>query len=331
VIGLNTLRWNGSPGHYEVHYLTTTDPGTGIGLWIRQTMLAPTDPTRSPTCSLWFMATFPDAPAVARKVTLPIAEMAAESAPFRLRTGTAELTDHGLRGEIEDARWDLRWEPGRGYQHVSPVLQRARVAKTVLVLPHGDVSVSGTVTLPGGRELRLDGVHGGQAHLWGSKHSARWAWAHCGDFVDADGVPQPGTFVDGVSVYVPRLGHEVGPSSPVVGRILDQDFLATSPIAVLRAPSEFALTSWTVEATAGARRVSCEVDAPRESLVGVTYTDPDGDQAYCYNSEVASMRASVFDRSGGRWGLRQTLISRGRAHFEYGQREPVPGLELHLS
>jgi hypothetical protein len=330
VTELNTLRWDGSPGHYEVHYLTTTDPRTGVGLWIRQTMLAPLG-GGDPTCSAWFMATFPDAPAVARKITLPATEMSAEAAPFRLRTGPAELTDDSMRGSVEDASWDLRWQPGKGYQHVSPLLQRAKIAKTILVLPHGDVAVSGTVTLPDGRELRLDGAHGGQAHLWGSKHSARWTWAHCGDFADADGASQAGTFVDGVSVFVPRLGREVGPSSPVVGRILGEDFLATSPLAVLRAPSRFALTSWTFEATAGSRRIAGEVDAPRESLVGVTYTDPDGDQAYCYNSEVASMRVSVFDRSGGRWRLRQTLISRGRAHFEYGQREPVPGLDLHLS
>lgn len=327
--GLNALRWNGKPGHYEVHYLTTTDPESGTGLWIRQTMLAPAD--GDPVCSVWFMATFPDAPAVARKVTRPIAEMDCADEPFALRTAGCELSDRGMRGSVDDASWDLTWEPGRGYEHVSPLLQRARVAKTVLVLPHGDVRVSGTVTLPGGRELRLDGVHGGQAHLWGSKHSARWTWAHCGDFADPDGAPLPGTFLDGVSVFVPRFGREIGPSTPVVGRILGEDFLATSPLGVLRSPSRFGLTSWSFEVTSGARRLNCEVDAPRESLVGVTYTDPDGEQAWCYNSEVASMRVSVFDRAAGRWTLRATLTSRGRAHFEYGQREPVAGLELQLT
>lgn len=327
--GLNALRWNGSPGHYEVHYLTTTDPQSGVGLWIRQTMLAPI--AGPATCSVWFVATFPDAPAVARKLTLPIAQQHTGSEPFALRSGPAELTDRGMRGAIDDVAWDMRWEPGRGYEHVSAVLRRAKIAKTVLVLPHGDVRVSGTVTLPGGRKLTLDAAHGGQAHLWGSKHSARWAWAHCGDFADADGAPQPGTFVDGVSVYVPRLGREVGPSTPVVGRILGEDFQATAPLSVLRAPSRFGLTSWNFEVATKDRRLNCEVDAPRASLAGVTYTDPDGDQAWCYNSEVASMRVSVFDRARGGWALRQTLISRGRAHFEYGQREPVPGLELHLS
>src|SRR5215218_3865628 len=156
------------------------------------------------TCSVWFVATFPDAPAVARKVTLPIARMSAQADPFALRTGDCELTDHGMHGAIDDARWDLHWEPGAGYRHVNRILERAGVAKTILVLPQGDVAVSGTVGLPGGRTLTLDGAHGGQAHLWGSKHSARWTWAHCGDFEDADGTPQPGTFLDGVSVFTPR-------------------------------------------------------------------------------------------------------------------------------
>lgn len=328
--GLNALRWDGEPGHYEVHYLTTTDPATGVGLWIRQTMLAPTDPAHPATCAIWFVATFPGAPAVARKETLPISEMHAYADPFRLRTGRAELTDRGMRGVVQDATWDLAWAPGRGYRHVSRPLERTGVARTVLVLPHGDLAISGTVVLPGGRELVLDSAHGGQAHLWGSKHSARWTWAHCGDFTDAEGEPQTGTFLDGVSVYVPRFGREVGPSTPVVGRFEGEDFAATSPLAVLRGPSSFGLTSWAFATTAGKRRLDVEVDAPRASLVGVTYTDPDGDQAYCYNSEVASMRVSVLDRAHGRWTLRRRLVSDGRAHFEYGQRSPVPGLELQL-
>jgi hypothetical protein len=328
-VGLNTLQWDGSPGHYEVYYLTTTDPATGTGLWIRYTMLAPDE--GDATCSLWFIATPPEGPALARKATFPAEQLSAESEPFWLRIADAELSDRGMRGRFEDVSWELSWEPGQGYEHVSSLLRKAKVAKTVLVLPHGDVAVSGTVRA-GDRELRLDGVHGGQAHLWGSKHASRWAWAHCGDFADADGAPRPGSFVDGVSVVVPRLGREVGPSTPVVGRFLDDDFAATSPLAVVRAPSRFGLTSWSFEVTDGKRRVSGEVDAPRESLAGVTYTDPDGEHAYCYNSEAASMRLSVLDKAsrGSGWVLRDTLISHGRAHFEYAQREPVPDVELHL-
>jgi hypothetical protein len=321
---LNVLQWDGTPGHYEVYYLSATDPASGIGLWIRYTMVAPL--SGDATCSLWFMAMDPAGDVrVGRKVWFPVDRLVAEPEPFRLTIGDSELSDRGMAGGFEDVQWELSWQPGRAYQHVHPLLRRGRIAKTVLVLPHADVAVHGTVSF-GGRELTLEGARGGQAHLWGSKHANRWAWVHCNDFAGHEGA-----FVDGVSVFVPRFGREIGPSTPVVGRFAGEDFVATGPAAVVRAPSRFGLTSWHFEATSGKRRIVGEVDAPRASLVGVTYNDPDGDLAYCYNSEAATMRLSVFDKSGrGRsgWVLRDTLQADGRAHFEYAQREPVPGLDL---
>ena len=97
----------------------------------------------------------------------------------------------------------------------------------MLVLPHADVAVDGHGGF-GGRELTLDGARGGQAHLWGSKHANRWAWVHCNDFATLDGTPRRGDFVDGVSVFVPRFGREIGPSTPVVGRLLGEDFVANA-------------------------------------------------------------------------------------------------------
>lgn len=331
-MSLNTLRWDGRPGHYEVYYVSLTDPATGVGAWIRATMLAPLHGPA--TCSLWLMAMDPSSGEVlARKADWPVERLHASSDPFRLAIGDAELTDGSFRGAFGDVAWDLTWAPGRGHEHVHPLLQRAKVAKTVLVLPHADVAIDGTIRLPR-RELTLDGARGGQAHLWGSQHAQRWTWAHCGDFRSARGEPRPDTFVDGVSVYVPRFGREVGPSTPVVGRFLGEDFAATSPLRVLRAPSRFGLTSWRFEAVDGKRKIVGEVDAPRSLLAGVTYHDPDGAPAYCYNSEVASMRISVWDKAwGGRfpWLLRDTLVADGRAHFEYAQRRPVDGLPLHLT
>ena len=66
------------------------------------------------------------------------------------------------------------------------------------------------------------------------------------------------------------------------------------------------------------------MDADRAQLAGVTYHDPDGALAYCYNGETATMRLELMDRRG-----RQTeFVAPGRAHFEYAQRTPVPDVEL---
>ena len=328
---LNALQWDGDPGHYEVYYLSATDRGSGVGLWIRYTMVAPLE--GDATCSLWFMAMDPAGGLVGRKHTQPAADLHATAEPFELRIGDSVLTDHGMTGGFEDVSWDLRWDPSvPPAEHVHPFLRRAKIAKTILVLPHPAFAVEGSVTFDG-RTLELDGAAGGQAHLWGSKHASRWAWVHCNDFEGLDGQPRADTWIDGVSVFVPRFGREIGPNTPVVGHVAGQHFASTSPLRVTRNDSRFGLTSWHFEAIDGSRKIVGDVDAPRDRLVGVTYNDPDGDLAYCYNSEVASMHLRVWERDrsvGEGWRLLDELTAPGRAHFEYAQRDTVPELELQV-
>jgi hypothetical protein len=322
----NALQWDGSPGHYEVYYVSLTDRGSGTGAWIRYTMVAPLD--GEATCSLWYMAMEPGGGLVGRKGSWPAADLEATADPFELRIGDAVLSDRGMKGGFEDVAWDLAWEPTLpAAEHVHPLLRRAKIAKTILVLPHPDLAISGTIS-HGGREIALDGARGGQAHLWGSKHAARWTWAHCNDFESiSTGEPQTETYFDGVSVFVPRFGREIGPNSPVVGRFGGRDFRSTGPLQVTRSTSRFGLTSWHLKASDGDRRLVSDVEADRDALVGVTYHDPDGDLAYCYNSETASMQLRVWE--GER--LVEELTAPGRAHFEYAQREPIDGLELQVT
>jgi hypothetical protein len=111
-----------------------------------------------------------------------------------------------------------------------------------------------------------------------------------------------------------------------VGRFDRRDFRSTGPIRVARNTSAFDLTGWQLTAADGERRVSVQVEADRDRMVGVTYHDPDGERAYCYNTETASMRVGVWDRDR----LVDELTAPGRAHFEYAQRDPVAGLELQV-
>jgi hypothetical protein len=183
----NALRWNGGPGHYEVYYVTLTDPGTGAGFWIRYTMVAPLAQTGAQSgAALWFLAVDPR-------------------------------------------------PPGGG-----------------------------------------------------------------------------------------RFGRKA--SCPIDGR----DFRSTSPRRVLSNRSRFSPDGWRFEVVDGSRRLVGEVEAERGSLAGVTYHDPDGELAHCYNSETCSMRLHLYERSRAvrGWVHRSTLEAPGRAHFEYAQRTPLPDLEL---
>ena len=97
---------------------------------------------------------------------------------------------------------------------------------------------------------------------------------------------------------------------------------------VARNPSEFDLDRLALRgARPGGAGSRATVSARREDLVGVTYHDPDGELAYCYNTEVADMRLEVFERDGrrGAWRKVDELRSDGRAHFEYAQRDADRG------
>jgi hypothetical protein len=171
----NALQWDGRPGHYEVYYLTLTDPQTGIGFWIRYTMVAPLEPATAPaTCALWFLAMDPRPGrkrTFGRKRTLPIEHLRAQTRPFELQIGESTLSDSELSGGFEDVGWELRWEPAEShYEHVNPLLRRTKLAQTVLVLPHADLTIDGRISF-GGEVVELAGAKGGQAHLWGSKHA----------------------------------------------------------------------------------------------------------------------------------------------------------------
>ncbi|HSC04503.1 MAG TPA: hypothetical protein VLC49_14330 [Solirubrobacteraceae bacterium] len=321
----NALRWDGRAGHYEVFYLTLTDGASGVGVWIRYTMTAPGE------AALWFVADDPGRGVIARKALRPIDKLQARSG--ELRIGDALLADDRMVGGFDDVAWDLGWTAsGRSYKHVHPVAERLGLAQSVLELPHADLAIEGAVTYAGTR-LELQGARGGQAHIWGSKHADNWAWVHCNDLHDDRGEPVPGAFIDAVSVRTRRGGREIGPFTPVVGRFEGRDFLSVSPLRVLTNWSSYALSGWRFEAIADVRKLVVEVDAEREHLAGVTYHDPDGDLAYCYNTETASIRLHLYERAPrvGGWTHAAAFGAQGRAHFEYAQRTPVLDRELHLT
>jgi hypothetical protein len=328
----NDLRWTGRPGHYEVYYLTLTDRATGVGVWIRYTMLAPLDSsTGEPSCALWFAAMDPRPGGIgtlARRQTFPIDRLKSTPDPFELRLAESTLSDGGMTGGFDEFWWNLRWKPAAGpHVPINPLLGRLGLARTVFVLPHADVLVSGSLGI-GSQRIDLADVPAGQAHLWGTEHAETWAWARCSDLSAPDGEPVRGAFFDGVSALVRRFGRTLGPNTPIVGCLDGRAFQSTSPRRLLGNASRFDVHGWDFEAVAGSRKLVAQVRPTPEHLVGVTYQDPDGREAYCYNSEIASVQLQILERAGGDWRGTQTLSAAGRCHFEFGTRTPVPGIEL---
>ena len=327
----NALRWDGGPGHYEVWYVTLTDPASGIGVWIRYT-IARAGRRRRPSarCGSWRWRRDGDALRAhgdaSRSTELD--RRATTRSRSRSPAPTCQRPRHG-------GRHRARWRGScRGSRACGPTRSSIRSCGAP-----GSPRPSSSSRTPTSRSR----APSGSAAACSSSTAPAAARPTCGaratppagrgrtatTFAAPDGEPRRDTFVDAVSVYVERLGRELGPSTPVVGRFRGEDFSATSPVALVRARSRFGLThAGTSRRATAPRRIVGEVDAPRETLVGVTYHDPDGRPAYCYNSEVASMRLSVWDRTArGRfgWTLRDTLLRRrARALRVRPARSPWP-------
>jgi hypothetical protein len=139
----NQLQWTGQSGHFEAYYLTLTDRASGLGFWIRYTLLARVNSSAQPrTCGLWFLAMDP----VRREATAALSTFRSNHSRVRVTRSSrsvheAWLSDRGMGANVlPDVEWNLSWTPSsRHNEHVDPLLRRARLARTVLVLPHADL------------------------------------------------------------------------------------------------------------------------------------------------------------------------------------------------
>ena len=278
-------------------------------------------------CALWLVAMAPDGDRFARKATFPATELDAATDPFRAdarrgrpqrpRRGAATSTRRRVGAVVGAAPAALR---------VRPPAPRARRGRQDRARPPArrPRDLAGPCRL-GERACSSSTAPAAARPTCGApRHAARWAWTHCNDLRGADGAPRPDTFVDAVSVYVERLGRELGPSTPVVGRFRGEDFAATDPVALVRARSRFGLSTWRFEARDGRaadrrRGRRAAGDARRRHLPRPRRrARPTATTARWPRCGSPSGTAPPAGALG--WTLRDALVADGRAHFEYGQR-----------
>jgi hypothetical protein len=323
--------WDGTRrGHYEVWYLTVNHRPSKTGFWIRYTLEAPTDPSHEPYAQLWFAAFFADEPTrnFALNRRFPVSALQADAAPFQVTIGDAVLGHGHARGALQGnghaASWDLRWLPAATtHRHLPDLIYATPFADTRVLSPNLDVPVRGTITIDGQR-LELDGEPGGQTHVWGRKHAHAWAWGHCNAFEG-----QRGAAFETLTAQLKR-GPFVLPPLTVATLYLDGAVHRFTGLRdTLRNRGRFASDErgarYQLTAQDGTTRLVGEFVARPQDLVGAVYADPDGDPAYCANTEVGDLVLTLWQRRGllGRWQETAQLRATGTAHFEVGSRRPA--------
>lgn len=329
----NRTVWDGSRrGLYEVYYLKFNDARSGTAYWIRYTLLAPLRGRGDPIAEVWAIAFDARDPRknLALRETHPIADLRVRRDPFRFEVGSAFLEEGRAVGELrrgkDRIRWDLSFDPSGEPFLPMPgrLLYRLPVPKTKWIIPHIDVRFRGTVEVRG-RKISLRDAPGQQTHLWGTKHAERWVWGHCNAFAE-----DPTAVFEGISPQIRLAGWLTPPGSFFFVRHRGAWWRFAGLIQGFRHRSDNRFPVWTFEAEAGSRRIEGEMRGDVADFVGVEYTDPDGQKAWCFNTKVGEMTLRLFERTGGAWTPAATLTSRGTTALEFTERTRDPRVAIRI-
>lgn len=320
----NQCRFDGSPGHYEVWYLTGNHQPSQTGFWIRYTLESPLPGCGSAYAQLWF-AHF-DARDPTRNVALnrkyPIESFTTLSDPFAIAIDEHSLRADRASGHIagagHEASWDLQWIPTtHTHRQLPGVMYRfGGLGETTVLTPNLDLAVRGSLAVDG-RTFELTGCPAAQTHLWGRKHAFHWAWGHCNSFVG-----RPGAALELLSVVLRRRGVNL-PRLTLFALYLDgrvHRFNEFRHTLVTGARIERCRLGF--HGRSARWRVEGEYSCRPGDMVVAPYVDPDGEPSWCSNTEVADLRVTVFERRGPfGWREHAQLLAPRCGHFEIGARQ----------
>lgn len=307
---MNHRRFEGKVGTYEVWYLTWNDPKTDCGYWLRYVIESPN--TGEPYGEYWFARFDPKDPArtfgVHKRILPTVLDGSSASGSF-------SAAGHSVA-------WNLRWPPAREPITLFPDLAyRYKIGETTFVTPNPRVPLSGELVVDGER-VTLDGAPMGQSHLWGTKHAYAWSWAHCADF---EGAP------DAVLEFLAARMHRRGVTLPplVMARLdLDGEQHEMNQFRhVARNRASWTGTRLDFTAKNASVKIQGSFTCEPHEMIVAPYLDPDGTEVFCSNTEIGTLRMTVFRRSlVGRWREHRTLIGKRRGHFEVGGRKRDPAV-----
>lgn len=328
----NKMRWDRRSSDFmEVWYSTLNHSPTGGGLWLRYTLTAPR--AGDPYCELWAFFFDPSGRRTfAGKNRFPASHLGTPNGRddgALVRIGDSWLSENHLEGRVtandRALEWSLDLEPaGRTFQHL-PAAVRGRVEKRVSTVcsPNFSVPFTGTVTLDG-EVLHFESEIGSQSHRWGRKHSTSWSWAHCSEF---DG--NEGTVFEGLAARA-SLGPIPAPTTTFLYLRHAGEDLAFNDLrrAVVSSKSRYMLPTWAFTASGSDARIVGAARFKVADAVQVAYADPDGSPRFCANSEIADLAIELYRRTDSGWKHSQSLTSLGKAHLEFGRRQPFPELPV---
>ena len=304
--------------YYESRFIRANDPGRARALWLRSTLLLPT--AGVPVADSWVMLFDPDGSGNrALKQPHPIDQSDYRYDTWTARIGETSIDDWSASGSVSardrSARWNLRITPGSAapVKLLTDRAYKARfpTAKTTVRDPLA--RFDGSVALD---DLRFEvaGWSGSVNHNWGRRHTPAYAFGQVCGF---DGAPESSLEI--VTAHAGIGAVSLPAATLFVLRHDGREVAARSVLATRHTRGDYRPFSWSFGARVNGVAVQGEITAQPDDVIGLTYTDTDGESKYCYNSALATCRIHL----SGRAIAETELTATRRAMFEIltGARE----------
>ncbi len=303
-------------GGYESYYARAVDPESGRAVWLRHTVHA-AGGGEPPVGSIWLTLFGAGDGVRATKESTP--DIAPSPAGDWIRIGGSSFGPNGVEGEIDGARWSLRWESGeRELHHLpSPILYRTPLPKTKPVSPLPAARIGGEVEI-GDTRFELHSWPGMVGHNWGRQHAERWIWLHGVAFEEHQGAWLDlvlGRVLVGTRV-LPWIASGVlslGEHRYRIGGLARRPQVDASPAALSL-----------VCGGSGSTSLALRAESPIQQTVVWRYADPDGSEHHVANCSAAALEVQFR----GRHGDEVMLTTRFGGAYELGMRETSHGLAV---
>ena len=321
------LRYEGAlarHGHVESWFLKANDPRSRRALWLKWTVWAGDRAPAAAIAEVWAVAFGAARGQVAVKTAVPFDGGLAhfDARGLDVTVDGCSLTATSAKGRVESGgrviAYDLTIDPRGGplLHYPSAWMYSGPWPAQKLASPIPSARVSGTFEVQG-ETWAVDGWPGMVGHNWGSRHSPRYAWAHCNAWEGADDF-----LFEGVSGGAGP--HGLG--GTVLCFRLDGVRHDLNGLRSL-AHNTGAITPrrWTFRGRARDVAIDGEMWAESDDFVGLFYENPSDPPTHCLNSKLAQARLEIEVRG------RAPFVAMSRAAaLEIGTTDPTHGVRMYV-
>jgi hypothetical protein len=318
-------------GHYESFFQRANHPTRPVAFWIRYTIFSPENHPEEAIGELW--AIYFDgetASHVAVRKELPLDHCIFEKSVFSVEVDDAVLKPGILKGSASSGGHNISWNLDY-YGMEKPLfllpqkLYKMPFPKAKLLVGLPMATYNGLLTVDD-KSIDIENWMGSQNHNWGVRHTDHYAWGQVAGFDT-----HPDSFLEVATARI-KIGPFCSPfMTPIVLRHNGQEIAFNTIVqSLLRAKGSFCYFVWTFCSKTKDFLLEGTISAPKESFVGLIYSNPPGGVKHCLNTKIAACELKLFPKRQNKLDKPEIFFSQHGAAFEILTDDTDHGVNMLL-